>query len=113
MRALCGLVSLTLLAFALPARADWTVVANDQGVEVSQQPVEGRGMPMFRGSGEIAGTPQEILDVLQDVDGHPQWMPDCSEARVVRQDQQTLTVYRRSAAPWPVSDRDVVVQSRT
>jgi len=100
-------------ALALPARADWTVVANEQQVEVSQQPVEGRGMPMFRGIGDVEGTPDEIRAVLEDVGTHTQWMPDCAESRLVRAEDEQLTMYRRSAAPWPVSDRDVVVRSRT
>jgi len=95
----------------LTARAEWTVVANDRDVEVSQQPVSGRGMPMFRGVGEVAATPDEILEVLEDVNTHAEWMPDCSEARLVRQEAEQITVYRRSSAPWPVSDRDVVVRS--
>jgi hypothetical protein len=97
----------------LPARAEWAVVANEQQVEVSQQPVDGRGMPMFRAVGEVAGTPDQILAVLEDVDSHPKWMPDCAESRVVREKDEQVTVYRRSAAPWPVADRDVVVRSRT
>ena len=97
----------------LPARAEWTVVANEQQVEVSQQPVDGRGMPMFRGIGEVAATPDEIREVLEDVDSHAQWMPDVRESRLVRETGEQITVYRRSAAPWPVSDRDVVVRSHT
>ena len=68
---------------------------------------------MFRGLTEIDGSLEEILSVVSDVPSHPSWMPDCSESRVLRDDGETVVVYRRTQAPWPVSDRDVVVESRT
>jgi hypothetical protein len=100
-----------LLAGPTAARAEWEVVATKQGVEVSQQAVEGRSLPMFRGIGEVDGSPDQVLAVLQDVDKHVEWMPDTAEARLVRESEEAVWMYRLTDAPWPVSDRDVVVKS--
>ncbi len=101
-----------LLAGPTTLRAEWEVISTTQDVEVSQQAVEGRSLPMFRGIGEIGGSPEQILEVLQDVDSHTEWMPDTAEARLVRQSEEAVWLYRRTDAPWPVSDRDVVVRSQ-
>jgi len=104
-----------LLLFSLaspPAFAEWTALAQEQGVEVEQQEVPGRGLPMFRGTGQVAADVDTIIDTIRDVSQHTQWMPDCSESRVVEEDGDTTYVYRVTAAPWPVSDRDVVLRTR-
>ena len=100
-----------LLAGPTVVRAEWRVVSTAQGVEVSQQTVEGRSLPMFRGIGQVGGSPEQILEVLQDVDSHTEWMPDTAEVRLVRESEEAIWLYRRTDAPWPVSDRDVVVRS--
>ena len=102
----------SLLTGPTAVRAEWQVVETTQGVEVSQQTVEGRGLPMFRGIGEVGGSPEQILEVLQDVDKHTEWMPDTAEVRLVRESEEAIWLYRRTDAPWPVSDRDVVVRSQ-
>ena len=109
-------LTLAIVALGLPgaeARAEWQTVATEQGVEVSQQPVEGRDLPMFRGVGDVEASLSDILEVIGDVAEHTRWMPDCAESRLLREEGDVLYVYRRTSAPWPVSDRDVVIRSRT
>ena len=108
-----ALFVLCTLVWASPqARADWRPVLAKEGIEVSQQPVEGRKVPMFRAVGTVAADPDRVLEVLQDVDQHTRWMPELTESRVVRQTEDEIWVYRLQNAPWPVSDRDMVVRSR-
>ena len=108
-----ALFLLSILAWASPeAVAEWRTVLDHDGIEVSQQPVEGRKVPMFRAVATLAADPEEVLVVLQDVDQHTRWMPDLTESHVVRQTQDEIWVYRLQNAPWPVSDRDMVVRSR-
>lgn len=108
-----GMVPCCILVWAATAaHGDWQKVLTREGIEVSQQPVEGRKVPMFRAVGEVAADPERVLAVLQDIDSHTRWMPDLSESRVVREAENEVWVYRVQDAPWPVSDRDVVVRSR-
>jgi hypothetical protein len=93
--------------------AGWTQVALEDGITVEQQAVPGRGMPKFRGRGEVGAGVDEILAVISDASRHTDWMPDCAESRVVASKGEVTYLYRRNAAPWPVSDRDVVIASRT
>lgn len=94
------------------ALADWRPVLTHEGIEVTEQPVEGRKVPMFRAVATLAADPDRVLEVLQDIDQHTRWMPDLTETRVLRQTENEVWVYRLQNAPWPVSDRDMVVRSR-
>lgn len=54
-----------------------------------------------------------VVELIRDVDAQPQWMADCIEARVVKKfSDEDMLVYNVTRAPWPVSNRDVVVRSK-
>jgi len=109
---------LTLLISSQPAdnlntNAAWEIVKEENGITVSQRAVPGRSMPVFRGEGEIEAGIFELLAVLQDVNVNPEWMHACREAALLEKyNEKEHLVYNRSAAPWPISDRDVVVKTK-
>jgi hypothetical protein len=107
-----ALAAIWVLAGALPARAEWHVVANESNVEVSQDDSAGSALPRFRGVGEVAADPDRIVAIIRDIPHQCEWMPDCAEARLVRSEEDGVLYYRRTDAPWPVSDRDVLLRSR-
>lgn len=108
-------LALLALGFAMsfPSHsADWEVIAERDGVVVSRRPVAGRAFPQLRAVGEVPGTPYEILAVLLDVPAHAKWLPDCIESRTIRRlDAWRYIIYTRTDAPWPVSDREAVIEN--
>lgn len=117
MRTRRRLLALALIALgfaiAAPARAaDWQVIAERDGIVVSRRMVAGRNFPQLRAVGEVPGTPYEILAVLLDVPAHVRWLPDCIESRTLhRSDDRHYVIYTRTDAPWPVSDREAVIEN--
>ena len=97
-----------------PARAgDWEVITEREGIVVSRRSAPGRGFPELRAVGEVPGTPYEVLAILVDVPGYAKWLPDCLEAKTVRKiDEWRSFIYTRTDVPWPVPDRDVVVDNQ-
>lgn len=100
---------------ALPVLArtsDWQVIVDREGIIVSRRPVEGRSFPQLRAVGEVPGTPYEVLAILLDVPAHVTWRPDCIESRTVRGiDAWRSIIYSRTDVPWPIADREVVVEN--
>lgn len=91
----------------------WKIVTDEEGVVVSQKAVPGRSLPIFKGVTVIDAGVFEILGVLQDVEKNPEWMHACVDAKRLKKFSDTeFLVYNRSGAPWPISDRDVVVRSK-
>lgn len=92
--------------------SDWEVIAEREGIVVSRRPVEGRDLPQLRSVGEVPGTPYEVLAILLDVPAQVDWRPDCVESETVRElDSWRNIIYTRTDAPWPVSDREVVLEN--
>lgn len=104
----------TLLA-AWPGAAQsgtWEVIEERDGIVVSRRPVPDRAFPQLRAVGEVRGTPYEILAVLLDVPAHVGWLPDCRVSKTLRQPGPWhYVIYTRTDAPWPVSDREAVIEN--
>lgn len=109
-------LALALLLLTAPANAapKWEHVTTEKGIRVWSLEVPGRGFPTFRGRGVINENIYQVLAVLRDTTRHTQWMASCTDARLIKKiNEYEYIVYSRTAAPWPVSDRDAVFMSKT
>lgn len=89
-------------------------LVTQDGVSVFERTSPDRALPELRAQVEIDAGLYEVLAVIADVPNQITWMHDCSEAKLVRQISETeLLIYNRTASPWPLSDRDVVLHSET
>ncbi|MCP4135184.1 MAG: START domain-containing protein [bacterium] len=114
------LTLLIILAFLLTfssllgAAPKWEFAKRSGGVTVYTRPIKGSDMDEFQGVTVVNAPMEVVLQVMQDVSAYPQWQQDCIKARVVsRKSKYMFTVYFVNNAPWPVSDRDMVVRSKT
>lgn len=114
--AFCLLSFFLVAAFTPPSLAsdDWRHLTTKDGIEVSEREVPGRAFPIFRGVGTVEANLYDVFAVLSDVDRYTEWMHKCVDAREVRRESEMVRYsYNRTGAPWPVSDRDVVLRSET
>lgn len=65
----------------------------------------------------VAIVPQRIDVVgmvLRDISAYPQWMSGCKEARIIESfDENNMILYYAQKTPWPLQDRDVVLEAKT
>lgn len=96
-----------------PATDGWATVADEDGITVSSRPSEHSPLPIFRGVGRVDAPVLEVLAVVTDAERHHEWIFSCSASALVAQtSDSTGIVYNRTDTPWPVPDRDVVLDSR-
>ena len=90
----------------------WVPVADEDGVTVSSRQ-NVTGMPTFRGETLIRGGILDILAVFRDSPRHTEWMHRCKTSKVLmRYSDLEALIYNRTKAPWPVTDRDVVIRAK-
>lgn len=93
-------------------RYHWYKLTERDGVQVYAKDHQDRSLPALRGVGVVEASVQDILAVLFDVSRNCEWVERCAESRVLKTIGETRrVVYSRSTAPWPVSDRDVIVRT--
>jgi hypothetical protein len=83
------------------------------GIDLYRFDTPGEDMPGFRGEVVIDRPLEDVVQVLRDVEHHTEWMHRCAVSEIL----QTLSddraiVYNRTDVPWPVADRDVVLDTR-
>lgn len=106
-----------LFVFALAGQAfagekgTWTFVTEEDAIRVWKLEIPGQDLPGFRGQTIIKGSIDDIMKQMMDSEHHTDWMYRCKESRVLKSFDATRSiVYNRTGAPWPVWDRDVVLE---
>jgi hypothetical protein len=91
----------------------WEMLDQDEGITVYRREVPGRDVYAFRGDIVIDAHVSEIIGVMMDVSKHTEWMYKCIDSRILKQvDEQHAIGYTRVDAPWPISDRDAVIDTK-
>ncbi len=110
----CGLVHTTAEAASGEAEGDWELVMNKNGIKAYSRKISGSGIFEFRAV-MVVDSPVEVIgEVLRDVPADTLWLPYCDEARMLmKKDRNNFTLYLSFDLPWPVNDRDLVMESVT
>lgn len=106
-----ALLTLLLLTSGPAGAADWQGVREEEGIVVSSLTQPGEALPVLRGVVRIDRPVDDVLAWIRDVSTHTQWMHNCTEARRVQEDGDTIVIYNRTSPHWAISDRDVVLRS--
>jgi hypothetical protein len=112
--AIFGFAALLIAAGVARAEDGWQPLLTQDGVGVEERSAPGRALPELRATVEIDAGIFEVLAVITDVPRQSEWMHDCEESRRIREVGPDVSlIYNRTGAPWPVSDRDVVLRTET
>lgn len=101
-----------MLSISSFAEEQWEKVKDKNGILVYIRPVEGSSLNEFKGEG-IVEFPIELVDkVLGDFQTATEWMPDCKISKLLEERSENhVFIYQEVKAPWPVSNRDYVIES--
>jgi hypothetical protein len=90
---------------------DWQLRVDEDGLRVETRSVPGSKFKAFRATARVDASPDAVLTRLQDIEAYAEWFPDTTEAFAVHREDGLWANYVRTAAPWPVKDRDAVYMS--
>jgi hypothetical protein len=103
-------VLFTSPAFVSASGPNWQPVEDEDGIKVWSLEIPGRDLPGFRGITQINASIDDILKEMYDIPAHTEWMYKCRDARIVKQYTEAHGIlYNRVRAPWPIKDRDMVI----
>ena len=107
----CFLVFLASPIIQAAGESAWKEVIVDQGVTVWSRDRSDRVLPELRARGQINGELFHAMAVILDNERSCEWVPNCTESQEIKRlDARTTWVYSVTDSPWPVSDRDTVVE---
>jgi hypothetical protein len=91
--------------------APWEPVRDEDGIAVVSRTVATSPLREFRGNGRVEAPLAAVLAVIRDCPHRPEWMYQALESHVVEESDRRQVSYTLNSAPWPATDRDIVVQS--
>jgi hypothetical protein len=93
---------------------EWKLRFQKEGISVYSSKRADSLFDELKGECLLDASLETVARVMLDVSSYPQWVADCREAQKFNcSDLYTCKLYFVLAMPWPVRDRDVVLQSST
>lgn len=103
-------LSIVLLPMLGATSPNWQLVEDDKGIKVWSLEIPGQNLPGFRGITSVNVPLERLMRYFLDVAKHTEWMHECEESRIVKRLSSTRAIlYNRINSPWPVQDRDVLL----
>ena len=95
----------------LSKELDWEKVKTVKGVSVYKAEVMGR--VAFRGVGKMKGKPETLISIIENPAGWKNWIENIRSGKLIEAVSPTHKIfYQAIRSPFPVSDRDVVYESK-
>lgn len=105
----CAIVLLSVLALASPSFG-WELVKDKEGIQIYTRDSRFENFKMFKGEVELDTSIDEAMAYLSQPALATDWLHDCSESRLLTlHSPDHYVVYQVTSAPWPVNDRDYVL----
>ncbi len=106
-----------LLLISSPSYAErvntWTLVKEDQDITLYTRSVANSSFAETRGILTVPYNLNTIIAVLRDLEGFNQWFYQRYGTRLLKRISKTEHYdYSITKAPWPVTDRDIIIHSK-
>jgi len=99
------------ISFLLGEEIAWGKIKAEKGVTVYKADVQGR--VAFRGVGEMTGSPEDLVSIIEDPSGWKNWIENFKSGKLIEEiNPEHKIFYQAINSPFLVSDRDVVFESR-
>ncbi len=97
--------------YLLSQTTEWELRKNEDGIKVYTREVDGSDFDEYKAVMTVKIEPKALLYVICDVSKFTEWMPDIEEAKMLKKESADMQIdYTETNAPWPVKNRDAVVQ---
>ena len=89
----------------------WEMVKQEMGIAVYKAKTDGR--VAFRGVGKMRGSPDAAAWIIENPSGWNRWIENFQSGKLLEEINPNHKVfYQAISSPFPVSDRDVVYESK-
>jgi len=95
--------------FAQPPK--WQLAKNDNGIKIYTRRLQNEKFKEVRAIFELNATEEQLMGVLRDISHHNKWSYGTKKTYVIsKKGTDTIIYYSEVALPWPLSNRDLVIE---
>ncbi len=90
----------------------WHIAKDKNGIRIYNRSVEGSSFNPYRGVMVVESNLSALTALVADAENYPNWVDTCRTGKTLRKiDDAKSIIYTVNEAPWPVSDRDSIVET--
>ena len=110
-KALSTIIILITALSAAFSQGKWELKRNENGIEVfTRTPLTGN-LKELRVICELTTTKAQLIKTLQDIKHYDEWVYSTRKATLLKTvNPEQIVFYSVSRLPWPIKDRDLIVQ---
>ncbi|MCW7491391.1 START domain-containing protein [Leptospira sp. 2 VSF19] len=106
---LVGISFLSNLSSLFAQSSEWSESKRKKGIQVLTRPFPGSNLDEFLGRTEVDASIAQVITLLTDPASCKNLYHQCKELTVLSGTEKKSVVYLRNGAPWPVNDRDLIM----
>ena len=92
-------------------QATWTLVKDQDGIKVYTRRIASEKFKEVRANFELNATEDQLIGVLENIPHHKDWSYGTKRTFVIsKKNKDTIIYYSEVSLPWPLSNRDLVIQ---
>lgn len=99
-----------------PVKVDdaWELKKVANGITIYTRATETSKYKELKAVFQIKSSLSSIIAILNDVEAYPQWVYRCETSKILKKNSdQHIIRYQTVVAPWPVDNRDVIVEVKS
>jgi hypothetical protein len=105
------LIILVNISFIALAQDKWQLVKNEDGIKVYTRLLNNEKYKEIKADFQLKATPDQLIGVLQNVSHQKDWSYGTKRAYIIsKKGKDTLIYYSEISLPWPLSNRDLVIE---
>ncbi len=107
MKVLLVATLMLLLSSGVSSQTKWKLEQKRDGVEVQTAAVEGSGYRAFKAITTLQETPEDVVQILQEIAGYGGWFAYLEKVSLVKMKPNAKVIYMETQFPWPFSNEDM------
>jgi len=113
MKNLTLFLSFCLIITSFSFAPGWELKKDENGIQVFTRVKEGSPLKEYKATVTVNATMEEVLTVIKDVPNYVNWQYATTQSEIVQRisDDEFIS-YTLNDAPWPISDREVLIKAK-
>ncbi len=111
MKKLRIIILLSVIPFICVAQGNWELKKNENGILVYTRKLNNERYKEIKVLCQLNASAAQLTKILQDVNHHKDWVYNTKTSNLIsRKNKDTLYYYSETTLPWPLNNRDLVIQ---
>ena len=100
-----------ILPFICVAQENWELKKNENGISVYTRKLDNEKYKEIKVLCQFNASAAQLIKTLQNVNHHKDWVYNTKTSYLIsKKNKDTLYYYSETALPWPINNRDLVIQ---